>query len=106
MVDIFNPEKFREFEGDLIPTRIKQIQDQRKKENEAKLQRQNEYERKMSEQREKEREMLRKKREEPTTEKVEVNNNSKLVDLEYDNVELTEPEMKNEPLEKKVGIWF
>ena len=30
MVDIFNPEKFREFEGDLIPTRIQQIQEQRK----------------------------------------------------------------------------
>ena len=53
MVDIFNPEKFREFEGDLIPTRVKQIQEQRKKENEAKLQRQFDYEKKMSEQREK-----------------------------------------------------
>ena len=53
MVDIFNPEKFREFEGDLIPKRVKQIQEQRKKENEAKLQRQFDYEKKMSEQREK-----------------------------------------------------
>ena len=53
MVDIFNPEKFREFEGDLIPTRIQQIQEQRKRENQAKLQRQREYEKKMSEQREK-----------------------------------------------------
>merc|ERR550532_3241515 len=113
MVDIFNPKKFREFEGDLIPTRVKQIQEQRKKENEAKLQRQFDYEKKMSEQREKEREILRKQREETKTAKV---NNSKLLDLEYDNVELNKPEMnkpdideankpemKNEPLEKKVN---
>jgi len=123
MVDIFNPEKFREFEGDLIPKRVKQIQEQRKKENEAKLQRQFDYDKKMSEQREKEREILRKQREETKTAQV---NNSKLLDLEYDNVELNKPdmnkadvdkpdmkkpdideankpEMKNEPLEKKVN---
>merc|ERR1712008_342249 len=110
MVDIFNPEKFREFEGDLIPKRVKQIQEQLKKENEAKLQRQFDYEKKMSEQREKEREILRKQREETKTTQV---NNSKLLDLEYDNVELNKPdvdkpdmnkpEMKNEPLEKKVN---
>ena len=60
--------------------------------------------------------MLRKKREEQ--QKPAQVNNSKLLDLEYDNVELTKPEtkidqaelnkpeMKNEPFERKVFILF
>ena len=62
MLDIFNPEHYREFEGDLIPTRVKQIEKQRETEIERKKQRQMEYERKMEEQRAHEREMLRRKR--------------------------------------------
>ena len=50
MLDIFNPEHYRNFEGDLIPTRVKQIEKQREMEMERKKQRQLEYERKMEEQ--------------------------------------------------------
>ena len=50
MLDIFNPEHYRNFEGDLIPTRVKQIEKQREMEMERKRQRQLEYERKMEEQ--------------------------------------------------------
>ena len=50
MLDIFNPENYRKFEGDLIPTRVKQIEKQREMEMERKKQRQLEYERKMEEQ--------------------------------------------------------
>ena len=59
--------------------------------------------------------MLRKKREEQ--QKPAQVNNSKLLDLEYDNVELTKPEtndqaelnkpeMKNEPFERKVLFYI
>jgi hypothetical protein len=63
MLDIFHPEKFQEFQGDLIPTRIKQIQDAKQHDFERKKSRQHEYELKMEDQRTKERELLRKKRE-------------------------------------------
>lgn len=106
MLDIFDPEKFREFEGDLIPTRIQQIQEQRQKETEARKSRQREYQKKMEEQREKEREILRQKR----AENAKSNGTSRIINLEYDSVDLEnagnsddeKPEMKDGVIDKKI----
>ena len=111
MLDIFNPEKFEEFQGDLIPTRIRMIKNQKAKFLLQKKQRQLEYEKKMEEQRAKEREYLRKKRakeqmqrelEQKNSSKLNNNNDSKVVDLSYDNVEL-KPKIDEQPLSKKVN---
>ena len=106
MLDIFNPDKFKEFEGDLIPTRIKMIKEQKEQEIEQRKQRQLEYQRKMEEQRAKEREYLRKKREKEReslkSESKLVNNDSKIVDLNYENVELR-PTIDEKPIHKKVS---
>ncbi len=118
MLDIFHPEKFNEFQGDLIPTRIKQIKEQRAQELERKKQRQAEYEFQMEEQRRKEREYIRRKKEmelkkysqqlknqeqlqqnDSTAieesdnagdqeDKVVIVNSSTVMSMEYDNVEL------------------
>ena len=111
MLDIFNPEKFEEFQGDLIPTRIRMIKNQKAKFLLQKKQRQLEYEKKMEEQRAKEREYLRKKRAkeqmqrelEKNSSKLNNNNDSKVVDLSYDNVEL-KPKIDEEPINKKVKL--
>ena len=101
MLDIFNPQHYREFEGDLIPTRVKQIEKQRELETERRKQRQLEYERKMEEQRSQEREMLRKKRQKEQEQPKIVSNDSKIMDLDYENLEF-QPDMMEEPKEPKV----
>ena len=103
MVDIFNPEKFREFEGDLVPTRIKKIQELRTIEAERKKQRQLEYEKKMMEQRSRERENLKKKQ---SAELLKSNASSEVIDLKYENVELKneQPQMENEPIDNKLVV--
>ena len=114
MLDIFNPEKFEEFQGDLIPNRIRMIKDQKEKFLQQKKQRQLEYEKKMEEQRAKEREYIKKKRaKEQLARELENqknssnynnnNSNSKVVDLSYDNVEL-KPKIDEEPINKKVKL--
>ena len=105
MLDIFNPEKFEEFQGDLIPNRIRMIKDQKEKFLQQKKQRQLEYEKKMEEQRAKEREYIKKKRaKEQLARELENQKNSsnyKVVDLSYDNVEL-KPKIDEELINKKV----
>ena len=105
MLDIFNPENFKEFEGDLIPTRIKMIKEKKTKELEQKRMRELEYQRKMEQQRAKEREYLRKKREEKESREnnaAMVSNDTKVLDLDYDNTEL-KPKIDEQPLQKKVN---
>lgn len=90
MVDIFDAEKFREFQGDLIPARIQQLEQEKAKELEAKQKRQLEYETKMQEQ--------RRKKYKKFNDNLKVNN-TKLTELELENT----PEMKNEPIEQNVA---
>lgn len=114
MLDMFDPSQFQEFQGDLIPARIKQIEEARLEEADRKRQKEVEYNSKMEEQRTKEREHVRKKKEleerrkkkqvelaqkakeEEQVEEIEENeqvekvvlvNSSSVMDLEYDFLE-------------------
>ena len=63
MLDILDPKKFNEFQGDLIPQRINQIRAAQAEEAEKRKKRKEEFEKRMEEQREKEREAIKRKKE-------------------------------------------
>ncbi len=63
MLNVLDPAYFKEFQGDLMPARMQQIEKARKEEEARRLEKKLEYETKMREQREKEEERQRRKRE-------------------------------------------